>query len=69
MARNQNQKASPAEIQQHLSGIDYPVDKQQLIKHARQENAPDDVMSVLQRIPDGEYDSPIAVSKAVGEVE
>jgi hypothetical protein len=53
------------EVQKYLSGVDYPASKDQLIEHAKKKGAPKDVVNELQEIPDGEYDGPNRVSKAV----
>lgn len=69
MAQGDPEKASPANIQDHLEGLDYPVSKQQLMDHAQSQNAPEDVMNVLQKLDDKEYNSPVDVTKNVGEHE
>lgn len=62
-------QASPAEIQKFLSGVDYPVPKALLLEHADEQGAPRDVKSVLQAIPDKDYQSPTDVTKEIGRVE
>ena len=63
-------KANPVEIQRHLKGVDYPADKQELIKHAKQQKADRDVLSLLEKLPDGEeFSSPTELNKAIGEIE
>ena len=62
-------KASPAAIERYLAGINYPVHKEDLIRHARQNNAPSDVLSVLNRFEEKEYHSPIDVSKETAHAE
>ena len=57
-----------ATIQQYLRDIDFPVEKQDLIQHAREKNAPDEVVSVLEKVPDGQYSNPADVSDAVGRM-
>ena len=54
---------SPIEIQKALGGIDYPVSKENLIKHAEKSGADDSVMDTLNNLPDREYDSPTDVNK------
>ena len=54
-----------ATIQKYLSGIDYPVDKQQLVEHVRQQDPPQEVMSTIEDIDEGRYDSPADVSQAI----
>jgi hypothetical protein len=53
------------EVQKYLSGVDYPAGKQELVDHAREQGAGDDVVQALGSIPDREYDGPNAVSEAV----
>lgn len=67
MADNQN--ASPATIEEYLSGMDFPASREDLVQHARQQNAPHSVIATLERVDEGEYNSPIEVSSAVGMVE
>ena len=60
---------SPASLQKYLGGIDYPADKQKLMSTARDNNAPDTVMDVIQRLPDRQYNGPTEVSRAFGEMK
>ncbi|WP_141735547.1 DUF2795 domain-containing protein [Oligoflexus tunisiensis] len=59
---------SPANVQSFLGGIDYPADKETLIETARKNKAPDDIIDLLEQFPDEEFDSPVSVMKAYGEV-
>ncbi|MBJ2122087.1 DUF2795 domain-containing protein [Arthrobacter sp. MSA 4-2] len=54
---------SPIDIQKALGGIDYPVSKDDLVKHAEGSGAGDEVMQTLRGLPDREYDSPTDVNK------
>lgn len=58
---------STASIAQHLSGIDFPVRKQQLVDYARKNNADKDILDVLNKMPDEEYSSMADVFKGVGQ--
>lgn len=60
--------ANPIELQKYLKGMDYPADKQGLLEHAKGQGAPDDVMSTLEALPEGPYDAPTDVTKAVGDM-
>ena len=60
---------SPAEVEKSLKGINSPAKKQDLIKHAQQQGANQDVMEVLKEMRDTEFNSPIDVSKAIGEIK
>lgn len=55
-----------ATIQKYLSGINFPVEKQELIEQVRQQDPPQEVMSTLEKLDDGEYNSPADVSEAIG---
>ncbi|MDM7892891.1 DUF2795 domain-containing protein [Curtobacterium caseinilyticum] len=58
---------NPIQVQKYLSGIDYPASKEDIVSTAKQESAPDDVLEALGNIPDGDYDAPTAVTKAVSD--
>jgi hypothetical protein len=62
-------KTNPIEIQKHLKGMDYPADKQDLVEHAREQGAPEDILSTLEALPEQQYETPTDVTKAVGEME
>lgn len=61
--------ASPAKIQQCLKGAHYPSNKHDLVNLAKKNKAPNEVMSILDLIPEKEYSSPIHVMKEVGKKE
>jgi hypothetical protein len=52
-------------VQKFLAGVDYPATKDQLVRHARRNEADDQALRALQNIPDEEYGGPDAVSQAV----
>ncbi|HEX4256750.1 MAG TPA: DUF2795 domain-containing protein [Streptosporangiaceae bacterium] len=52
-------------VQKSLAGISYPASKDDIVKHARNNKASDDVLDALNDLPDQEYDGPNEVSKAV----
>jgi len=58
-----------AEISKYLSGINFPCSKEELINHARRNNAPENVLQTLRRIPDRTYNSMSDVMSGVGRVE
>lgn len=62
-------KVNPIQLQKHLKGVDYPASRQELIEHANKQGADDNVRSVLEQLPDEEYETPADVSKAVGDIE
>ncbi|WP_414566506.1 MULTISPECIES: DUF2795 domain-containing protein [unclassified Anabaena] len=62
-------KANPVEIQKHLKGVDYPADKQTLIKHAKKQGADRELLSILEQLPENEeYNNPTDLNKAIGDI-
>jgi len=61
----------PANIMEHLRGIDFPARKHNLVEHARETEGPntDEVVNTLKKLPDREYVSPADVMHEVSEVE
>lgn len=59
-------KVTPIDIQKHLKGMDYPANKQGIIDHAKEQGAGKEIASLLEQIPDEEYETPADVSKALG---
>ena len=68
LSRQGGQQIAQAEfikVQKFLGGISYPATREQLVEHARGNEADGDVLDALRSIPDREYDGPNEVSKAV----
>jgi hypothetical protein len=55
----------PIQLQKHLSNVDYPASRGDLLEAAREHGADQNVIKALEAIPDREYDGPIAVSRAI----
>ncbi|HEU5432761.1 MAG TPA: DUF2795 domain-containing protein [Thermomicrobiales bacterium] len=51
-----------------MKGVNYPTAKTDLVKKATDEDADDNVRSVLERRPDQRSDSPTDVSEAIGKI-
>ncbi len=67
MPRDSGVKISPVEIQKFLKGVDFPASKQDLIQHAEDNSAPEEMLQFLgTTLPDKQYESPADVSKAIG---
>lgn len=54
--------ANAIEVQKYLSGVDYPASRDALVQHARQADAPQEVVDLLEGIDDREYEGPSGVS-------
>lgn len=61
--------ASPIDLQKHLSGVDYPASKDDLIRTAEDQGADGDVLTAIRNLPDQQFDSPADVSKAYGDAD
>lgn len=53
---------NPVQMQNYLSGMDYPAGRDQIVEHARRQGADDEVLQHLQALPDRDYDGPNSVS-------
>jgi len=68
-ASMESAKVSAAKIQVYLKGIDYPADKNELVDHAEENGAPDEVMAILRQLADKQYTSPADVEKEFGRIK
>jgi hypothetical protein len=60
-------RVSPISLQKHLKGTSYPASKEDLVQKARSNAAPDDVMRLIQQLPQHTYDSPAEVMRAFAQ--
>lgn len=58
---------SAANIAHYLKGIDFPASKDDLITHAKENDAEDVVIEELGKMPDHEYTNMADVMKGYGE--
>ena len=56
---------NPIQLQKYLSGIDYPANKQDLIRRAEQQGADDNVLQTLKSLKREDFNSPNDVSEAL----
>jgi Protein of unknown function (DUF2795) len=60
---------SPVAIQKALAGVDYPTTRERLAETARAHHADQQIIELIDRLPDKNFESPAAVSKAIGQIE
>ena len=60
---------SPIELARQLKGIDFPVNKDDLIQFARDNNADETVLREMEAMPDQEFRSMKDVTRAMGQSE
>ncbi len=54
-----------AKVSKSLKGIHFPADREKVVEYAKKNMAPNDVMNVLEQMPEKEYDSMAGVWHAV----
>ncbi len=59
---------NPIQLQKHLSGVDYPASKQDLVQHAKQRGADQEAIQTLESLPRDRFNSPNDVSEAIGDL-
>lgn len=62
-------KVNPIQVQKFLGGMDYPASKDEIVDHAKSKGADENVMDVLEQLPEDDYQTPADVSKAIGKIE
>jgi hypothetical protein len=62
-------KINPIELQKHLKGLDYPAEKDDIVRTAQQHGADEDLTKVLAQLPDQQFETPAEISKAVGDLQ
>ena len=60
---------SPAIVEKYLAGMHYPAERKKLIDNAQNKEAPDNVMELLNKLPDKTYTSPIDITKEIGKIK
>jgi hypothetical protein len=58
---------SPSNVQSYLKGVSYPASKEDLVRTARANGAPQEVMQIIQGFAEDEFGGPQEVMKAYGE--
>jgi hypothetical protein len=62
-------RVNPIQLQKFLGGIDYPIEKDELLKHAEKKGADENAMETLRNLPMDRFNSPNDVSEAVGKMD
>ncbi len=56
----------PIEVQKHLGGIDYPASKDEVVRTAESNGAPQEIVEALQGMNAEQFDGPDEVQEALG---
>jgi hypothetical protein len=62
-------RANPVEVEKSLKGIDFPAKKEDLVKHAQQHGANQEVIETIKELPEEEFHTAVDVTKAIGEMD
>ena len=57
---------NPIEVQKHLSGVDYPASKDELVATAESNGAPQEIIEGLQQMDGDQFEGPDDVMGALG---
>ena len=57
---------NPIEVQKHLSGVDYPASKADIVATAESNDAPQEVIDALQQMDGDQFEGPDEVMGALG---
>lgn len=67
--KSDSQKTNPAVIDRYIKGIHFPASKKDLLGRARKNSAPDDVMRVLSKFSEHNYNNVTDVTNEIGQVK
>ncbi len=56
-----------ADVERFVRDANYPANKRELVDYARRQNAPDDVVRALDRLPEQRFNSAMEVTRSMGE--
>lgn len=59
---------SPAMLEQYLAGLSYPASRLDLISTARRNEAPGEIVDMIERFPKEQFMGPQEVQRAYGDI-
>jgi Protein of unknown function (DUF2795) len=60
---------NPIQVQKFLGGMNYPANKDEIVKHAKSKGADEKIMQTLEQLPEENFETPADVSKAIGQID
>jgi hypothetical protein len=60
-------KINPIQLQKHLKGVDYPANKQDLIKKAQENGADENIVAALEQLSNESFQTPADVNEALSK--
>lgn len=55
-------RINPTEVEQHLIGLEFPADRDEIIEYVENHDTPDEIVDLLYRLPEKNYSSPADIS-------
>ncbi len=56
-----------ADVERFVRDANYPANKRELVDYARRQNAPEDIVRALDKLPDQRFSSAVEVTRSMGE--
>jgi hypothetical protein len=60
-------RINPSQVQQYLSGVDYPATREDIVQHAERQGAEPEVLEALESLPMQRFQGPNDVSQAISQ--
>lgn len=54
-----------ADIEKYLRDVDFPAEKREIVEQARRQNAPEEVVRALDRLPEQRFNSSMDVTRGM----
>lgn len=62
-------KVNMVQMQKNLSEVNYPINKKDLIRYAKEKGADDKILRFFKQLPLRDYETPTGVSKALNNLD
>lgn len=59
----------PAQVGPFIKDINYPVNKKDVIQHAKNKNADEEIIETLKNLPNQKFNSPQELKKILGNIQ
>ncbi len=53
----------------YLAGMRFPAEREKLFDNAKNKDAPNNILNLINKLPDKIYTSPIDITKEIGKIE
>lgn len=60
---------SAADIAKYIRGVDFPCDKEDLIDCATDNDAPEEILDLMEKFPEQDFNSPVEVAQCFSRIK